>query len=87
MRKSLLILLTLVVLAFASTSFAERPRLLQRVFQYRKSIAPTYQQRYQYGNWRYPRYTGAFHYSYFRDMGVPPGDVGFRGNGLYVTPW
>lgn len=36
---------------------------------------------------RYPRYTGAFHYSFFRDLGVPPGDVGLRGNGIYAHPW
>lgn len=72
---------------FASTSEAARPKLFSRLIQYRRAIAPTYQQRYQYANWRYPKYTGAFHANYFRDMGVPPGDVGFRGNGLYATPW
>lgn len=38
-------------------------------------------------NRRYPKYTGAFHANYFRDIGVPPGDVGLRGNGLYAFPW
>ncbi|HJN13539.1 MAG TPA: hypothetical protein QF564_32995 [Pirellulaceae bacterium] len=35
----------------------------------------------------YPRYIGAFHSRYFNDLGVPPGDVGLRTNGVYMTPW
>jgi len=29
------------------------------------------------------RYIGGFHQNYFRDIGIPPGDVGIRGNALY----
>lgn len=39
-----------------------------------------------YKQW-YPRYEGAFHSRYFNDLGIPPGDVGLRGNGLTMTPW
>lgn len=49
--------------------------------------APSYNETYQRLNSRYPRYIGAFHSSYFRDLGVPPGDIGLRGNGLYAYPW
>ena len=35
----------------------------------------------------YPRYIGAFHSRYFNDLGVAPGDVGIRTNGVYMTPW
>ena len=77
----------ILVFIFTSASHAGRPKLLDRILQHRRQIAPTYQQRVRYANWRYPKYTGAFHYNYFRDMGVPPGDVGFRGNGVYPTPW
>jgi len=35
----------------------------------------------------YPRYIGAFHSRYFNDIGVAPGDVGIRTNGIFMTPW
>lgn len=54
---------------------------------HRHRVAPSYRETYKYMNWRYPKYTGAFHANYFQTMGVAPGDVGFRGNGVYMTPW
>lgn len=90
MRRLILILLCAFSFSFsfcANSAEAAKPRLFRRVLEHRRSIAPTYQQRYDYLNWRYPKYTGAFHASYFRDLGVPSGDVGLRGNGLYASPW
>ena len=49
--------------------------------------APSYYQRYHYLNSRFPKYYGGFHARYFQDLGVPPGDIGLRGNGIYATPW
>ena len=49
--------------------------------------APSYWETYQYMNSRYPKYYGGFHASYFDNMGIPPGDIGLRGNGIYMTPW
>ena len=51
----------------------------------RRQLPKDYVQRQM--NIRYPKYVGGFHYSYFRDIGVSPGDVGLRGNGIYPTPW
>ena len=34
-----------------------------------------------------PKYIGGFHSSQFYNLGVPNGDIGFRGNGLYWAPW
>ncbi len=42
---------------------------------------------YQYLNERYPKFYGGFHSNYFHNMGLPPGDIGVRGNGIYPTPW
>jgi len=53
---------------------------------------------YYRGDWRrdpaynpgypnYPRYFGGFHSSHYYDLGIPNGDKGFRGNGIYWTPW
>ena len=35
----------------------------------------------------YPKFYGGFHSSHFSNLGIPSGDIGFRGNGLYWTPW
>ncbi len=35
----------------------------------------------------YPKYIGGFHSSEFNNLGVPPGDIGFRGNSILWTPW
>lgn len=35
----------------------------------------------------FPKFIGGFHSSHFTDLGVPHGDLGFRGNSLYWTPW
>ena len=34
-----------------------------------------------------PKYIGGFHSSLFYNLGVPNGDIGFRGNGIYWAPW
>ena len=36
---------------------------------------------------RYPKYIGGFHSSHFTNAGLPSGDIGFRSNGIYWTPW
>lgn len=84
---SALVLLSLGLttnVAEAGRPFASFRRFLQPS-QHTRSL--TYQQRYEYANRRYPKYTGAFHASYFQSIGVPTGDIGFRGNGVYMTPW
>jgi hypothetical protein len=43
--------------------------------------------RYQSVEEAYPRYIGAFHSRYFNDLGVAPGDVGIRTNGITLSPW
>ena len=35
----------------------------------------------------YPKYYGSFHYRHLDNLGVPTGDIGLRGNGLYWSPW
>ncbi len=36
---------------------------------------------------RYPKYYGGFHSSHFDRIGVPHGDIGFRGPSIFWTPW
>ena len=36
---------------------------------------------------KYPKYIGGFHSSHFSNIGVPSGDIGFRTNGVYWSPW
>ena len=35
----------------------------------------------------YPRYYGSIHARQIQNIGVPPGDVGLRGNGFMLNPW
>ena len=35
----------------------------------------------------YPKYYGSFHYRHLDNIGIPNGDIGLRGNGLYMSPW
>lgn len=35
----------------------------------------------------YPKYYGGFHSSHFSDIGIPHGDRGFRGSGIFWNPW
>lgn len=39
------------------------------------------------GTANYPKYFGGFHSSHYYDLGIPNGDKGLRGNGIYWTPW
>ena len=73
-----------------------RGRLLRRIYS---SQAPVrgYQScspyRYSYPSSQrsaeelYPKYYGAFHYRHLDNIGIPTGDIGIRGNGLYMSPW
>jgi hypothetical protein len=35
----------------------------------------------------YPKYIGGFHARALQNIGVPSGDIGIRGNGIYMNPW
>lgn len=35
----------------------------------------------------FPQFTGGFHAREMQNLGVPPGDVGLRGNGFSMLPW
>lgn len=39
------------------------------------------------GTANYPKYFGGFHSSHYYDLGIPNGDKGLRGNGIYWAPW
>lgn len=42
---------------------------------------------WQYYRGKYPRYFGAFHARELQNLGVPSGDIGLRGNGIFWSPW
>ena len=35
----------------------------------------------------YPKYYGGFHARQLQNIGIPTGDIGIRGNGIYANPW
>jgi hypothetical protein len=47
----------------------------------------SYRRQYRELNYFYPKYRDGFHARYFESLGLPSGDRGPRGNGLYATPW
>ena len=47
----------------------------------------TYQEKYYYSNQMYPKYYYGFHANYMQSIGIPPGDIGLRTNGINLTPW
>jgi hypothetical protein len=47
----------------------------------------SYRLQYRQLNDYYPKYYDGFHARYFESLGLPSGDRGPRGNGLYATPW
>lgn len=44
-------------------------------------------QPYQYYRDRNPQYYGGFHSRQLQNVGIPTGDIGIRGNGVFWTPW
>lgn len=66
---------------------------LQRRSFSRQATVPGYQVRttyrppYRSAEELYPKYYGAFHYRHLDNIGIPTGDIGIRGNGLYMSPW
>lgn len=73
-----------------------RGRLFARSFSTRGPVAfgaPTYPSNYgtRYRSPSveelYPKYYGSFHYRHLDNIGIPSGDIGIRGNGLYISPW
>ena len=64
------------------------PLSAQAERRWRNSGGPNrYYQRSAYAQAVYPRYEGAFHARYFQTIGVPSGDVGLRGDSMFLNPW
>jgi hypothetical protein len=94
--KQILFILVIAAIAFLSCdvcSGGRRNRILRRQPNPPPARAPrdaSHVYRYNpYGHYRepYPKYYGGFHARFFDNYGVPTGDVGVRGNGIYWTPW
>ena len=54
---------------------------------YGHGYAPSYPETYHYWNSNYPKYYNQFHHRNIQNLGVSPGDIGLRGNGIMFTPW
>ena len=69
-----------------------RPRLFRR-WHMTRPVSPAYRHVSPYGSTypiaeeRYPKYIGSFHYRHLDNIGIPTGDIGIRGNSLYMSPW
>ncbi len=101
MTRLIAIAVILVGAGLATTSAADaaprgRIRLFARSYSPNGPIAfgaPTYPSNYgtRYrpptAEELYPKYYGSFHYRHLDNIGIPHGDIGFRGNGIYMSPW
>lgn len=89
--KRLVMICVLLAFGSAGEAVARHPharfRTLRKPVVFHARPRMSYDELRAYLNCRYPRYVGGFHASYFRDMGLPPGDVGLRGNSLTLSPW
>ncbi len=74
-----------ILLTAQQTHAFGRGGYLRQIRQHRP--APSYYETYHYMNSHYPKYYYGFHERYFQDMGIPSGDIGLRGNGVFMTPW
>ena len=101
MKRVVLIALILVGTSSANLSEVDgaprgRWRLFPRAYASNGPIAfgaPTYpnnygtRERWPSAEELYPKYYGSFHYRHLDNIGIPNGDIGLRGNGLYMSPW
>jgi hypothetical protein len=82
-----------VVLPGDVCSAGRRGRIFRRPLHSLTHCAPQSARRvhrynpYDYYRALHPKYYGGFHASFLHDYGVPSGDIGLRGNGIYWTPW
>jgi hypothetical protein len=79
MRRIALVLTLLTVLLAPHSAQAER--------RWRSGMPNKYYQRSAYAQAVYPRYEAGFHARYFQNIGIPSGDVGLRGNSMFMSPW
>lgn len=63
------------------------PLSAQAERRWRPGMPNKYYQRSAYASAVYPRYEAGFHARYFENIGIPSGDVGLRGNSMFLNPW
>ena len=84
MRLLTTVLLTTMSLSLADTAHARGPR---RLFQGRTSATIHRAHPPLDAREAYPKYQGGFHARALQNIGIPTGDIGLRGNGIYANPW
>ena len=70
--------------------FQRRPRTHRWIIQAHPTAprtSPRLSPRDQQLRALYPKYYGGFHARDFQNLGIPSGDIGIRGNGIYLSPW
>jgi len=101
MKRLVAIAVILVGISLAGTSESDaaprgRVRLFARSYTSNGPVAfgaPTYPSDYGTRDRSpsveelYPKYYGSFHYRHLDNIGIPHGDIGPRGNGIYMSPW
>lgn len=84
MRLPTILLLVVTSFSLAGTAQARGPR---RLFQGRTSATVQHARPPIDARAAYPKYYGGFHARALQNIGIPTGDIGIRGNGIYANPW
>ena len=97
MKRILLAVSLAVALFVLLAGEANAQRHGRRIFFRGYTTPHRYQMPHYHGGYRYnpyhaysdlyPKFYGGFHSRHYTTLGVPPGDVGIRGNGFQWLPW
>lgn len=88
LRKMTFLAVVLAISFMATGDCQAKHGLFGRRYPVKRQNFPVYgSYPYSHYNYRYPKYIGGFNARYFDSIGVPSGDIGLRGNGIYMTPW
>jgi hypothetical protein len=77
--------LALALLIFAATLLTAASA--QAEGRWRAGGPNRYYQRSAYAAAVYPKYQAGFHSRHLQNIGIPSGDIGLRGNSIFLNPW
>ena len=92
-KTSLILQIVVLVIAFGESSlsnagpFRHLKRSKPAMVRQRGDYKSSHYDRVREWNRYYPKYYGGFHARHFDTLGIPTGDIGLRGNGIYMMPW
>ena len=88
LRKMSFLIVLLAFTTITTPNCEAKRKIFGRRHPVKRQNFPVYgSYKYSHYNYLYPKYIGGFNARYFDSIGIPSGDIGLRGNGIYMTPW